>query len=165
MAIVATGCRQSADQGESADPLDQPQVTGKSDPVKAPDPPTGPDLPRAPETPTRPEQPATVATSKPAPAEQAYEIHLQSGFDGKPVTVTVDGKQLYAGSPETDYTIGLAHTIQGVAPSGAIELLVEAPSKGVHSTLQIELSKGKLVGINVGKGKLDYRQANQFQYE
>lgn len=165
MTFVVTGCLERTDQGQGAAPGKQPQVTPPVELVKTPQPPPAPDVPQVPDPPATTEKPATVETSKPAPAEHAYEIHLQSGFDGKPVTVQVNGKQTYTGNPETDYTIGLADTIRGVAQSPSIELVVEVPSKRVLSTLTIDLTKGKLIGINVGKGKLDYRQSNDFQYE
>ena len=165
MSFVVPGCLERTDQGQGATPSKQPPVNQPVEPVKNSQPPKAPDLPQVPDPPATTEKPATVEPSKPAPAEQAYEIHLQSGFDGKPVTVKVDGKQIYTGSPETDYTIGLADTIRGVAQSPSLELVVEVPSKRVLSTLTIDLAKGKLIGINVGKGKLDYRQSNDFQYE
>ncbi len=172
VSFVVPGCLERTDQGQGATPSKQPPVNQPvkpvktpQPPVKTPQPPLAPDVPQVPDPPATTEKPATVEPSKPAPAEQAYEIHLQSGFDGKPVTVKVDGKQIYTGSPETDYTIGLADTIRGVAQSPSLELVVEVPSKRVLSTLTIDLAKGKLIGINVGKGKMDYRQSNDFQYE
>lgn len=165
MSFVVTGCLERTNQGQGATRPEQPPVNQPVEPVKTSQPPKAPDVPQVPDPPAPTEKPATVETSKPAPAEHAYEIHLQSGFGGKPVTVKVDGKQIYTGSPETDYTIGLADTIRGVTQSPSLELVVEVPSKRVLSTLKIDLAKGKLIGINVGKGKLDYRQSNDFQYE
>ena len=119
-----------------------------------------------------PAEPAPLAP-QPSPqvgatveAEQhAYEVHLQSGFDGKQVTVQVNGKPRYHGNPETNYTNGLADSFRGTVTAPTVELLVEVPERGIQTTLNLNLNAGPLIGINVGKAGIDYQQANRFDYD
>ena len=81
MSFVVPGCLERTDQGQGATPSKQPPVNQQVEPVepvKTSQPPQAPDLPQVPDPPATTEKPATVEPSKPAPAEQAYEIRLRA---------------------------------------------------------------------------------------
>ena len=75
-------------------------------------------------------------------------MHLQSGFTGVPVIVSVDGKVVYRGSPITIPLNGFADSFDRKVRRSNVILEVRVPAKKVLKSFSVDPSKG-MVGISI----------------
>lgn len=95
----------------------------------------------------------------------AFFIHLQEGFTGEAVRVSVDGNLVYEGNPTTNPLLGIAHEFTGSAKSSDIVLRIEIPSLKIDSAHKIDLATAKGLGISAQNAKVTIVQANAFGYD
>ena len=78
-------------------------------------------------------------------------VHLQEGFDGQPVTVSVDGHEVFRnGSIRTRTQIGLAASFDVDVEPGPVALDVNVA--GVATRLPLAPTADLYVGLSVGAG-------------
>jgi len=100
----------------------------------------------------------------PVPMRESFFVHLQEGFVGERVQILVDGRQLYDGKPITKQQLGLADKFVGSAASSRISVTIRIPSRNINSTLQVDLTKARGLGISILNGEVSIFQANAFGY-
>ncbi|MGB3781034.1 MAG: hypothetical protein WA960_21905 [Tunicatimonas sp.] len=82
-------------------------------------------------------------------------IALQDGFEGVPVIVRVNAKEVYnQKSVQTDYRISLAASFEVPLPVSPIVVEVELPQQQVTDTLRLATDTTVYVGISWLEGKL-----------
>ncbi len=74
-------------------------------------------------------------------------VDLQEGFTGEPVTVLVNGKELYRGTPKTRQQIGFAESRSFDLPSERHSLTVAMPSSGLSKSMDLDLHQDVWVGV------------------
>ncbi len=74
-------------------------------------------------------------------------VDLQEGFTGEPVTVLVDGKELYRGTPKTRQQIGLAESRSFDLPTHRLTLTVALPSSDLSGSMEVDLREDVWVGV------------------
>jgi hypothetical protein len=97
--------------------------------------------------------------------DRAFEIHLQDGFDGKAVTITVDGATAYTGRPKTNNLLGIAEVIKAKAATRSPIIGLASPDMGIKWSMQVDLDKGQAVGLSARGGSVVMRQAKGFGYD
>jgi hypothetical protein len=91
-------------------------------------------------------------------------IALQDGFGGEPVTILVDGKEVYRkDGVRTRTQIGMADSVQITCAAGPATIEVHA---GKASATIAQTIAGDLhVGISLANGRITHRTSNQpFKY-
>ncbi len=109
--------------------------------------------------------PPPVPPTAPPFGAVSFNIHLQGGFSGSTVIVSVDGREVYKGQPSTNPLLGLAKPIPTSAVSTRPVLNVSIPGKAINWTQEVDISKGVGIGISVVNGKINMRQARAFGYD
>jgi hypothetical protein len=83
----------------------------------------------------------------PSGATNGFVIHLQEGFyDSREAVITVDGFEVYRGTPKTNPVLGFAAGVSAVATSPHPVVTFTIASKGIRWSQQIDLSAGAAVG-------------------
>jgi hypothetical protein len=105
------------------------------------------------------------STPSPTPPEVSFAIHLQEGFTGDFVRITVNDEILFEGRPATDPRLGIAEQIQSTAKSSTITLGVEVSGEQLLSSRAIDVSKGHVIGLSLVSGEVKVVQAEAFGYD
>jgi len=94
-------------------------------------------------------------------------IHLQSGFDGKrDVIITVNGREIYHGKPETNPLIERADAVAvtNLPPHPMVVFMM--PDTGLIWSNRVDLTNGTFLAINITtNGKIRTAQATNLFYE
>ena len=108
-----------------------------------------------------------VQTSPPPGATNGFVIHLQGGFDqSRETIITVDGREVYRGSPKTNPLLGLAGTVSVSATSAHPVVTLKVPAGGVDWSKKIDLKEGAALGISVNtNGQIRFSQRGGFGYD
>jgi hypothetical protein len=101
----------------------------------------------------------------PVSVGESFFVHLQEGFAGELVQIYVDEKKLYEGKPITKPHLGIADNFTGSAVSANIDVTVKMPSRSIDSTLHVDLTKARGLGISILNGRVSIHQANAYGYE
>ncbi len=80
-------------------------------------------------------------------------VDLQEGFTGEPVTVLVNGKELYRGTPKTRQQIGFAESRSFDLQSEHLSLTVAMPTSGLSKSMDLDLRQDVWVGVNFSPEK------------
>jgi hypothetical protein len=115
----------------------------------------------------RQDQARHSAIPTPSGATNSFVIHLQEGFyRGREVVMTVDGREVFRGTPKTKAVLGFAEGIAVTATSGHPVVAFSIPSRGIHWTQRVDLSAGAALGIVLTKsGAVEVRQAASFEHD
>lgn len=106
------------------------------------------------------------AASPLANSANAFSVDLQDGFTGAKVIVSVDNSAVYKGTPTTNPVLGFADSFSAEARANPTTLRVQCPSQGVDISKQIDLRKGKSIGISLASGQLRLMQQERgFGYD
>ena len=107
------------------------------------------------------------AIPTPSGATNNFVIHLQEGFyQGRDAVITVDGREVYRGTPKTGAVLGFAGGVAVTATSGQPVVTFSMPGTQASWTQRVDLTKGAALGITVTKsGAVEVRQAARFGYE
>ena len=104
------------------------------------------------------ESPTTMNQSDNQVNQAVLSIALQDGFEGEPVVVRVNGKEVYRkNSVQTDYRISLADSFEVPLPDDPITVEVELPQRNARATQPIEAEGTVYVGVSWLEGKLQFR--------
>ena len=77
-------------------------------------------------------------------------IDLQDGFQGEPVVVRIDGREVFSSeSVLTDFRIGFAESFEVKGLAGTIELEVHLPAHAVTKRLRVDIDKTPYIGVSV----------------
>lgn len=77
-------------------------------------------------------------------------IDLQDGFQGEPVVVRIDGREVFSSeSVSTDFRIGFAESFEVKGLAGTIELEVHLPAHAVTKRLRVDIDKTPYIGVSV----------------
>ena len=104
-------------------------------------------------------------TSPPPKGAHAMQIHLQEGFDGSVVAVSLDGRQVWRGTPLTNQMLDLAAIIQTGSDRMDVTVGLHIPAHDLEVTQRIDLRLGPCVGLSLQDGKLVVLQAAKFAYD
>lgn len=116
--------------------------------------------PPSPPTPPRASSPPGAGPG----ATTAFEVHLQGGFEGGSVIVTVDGDTVYTGTPRTNPITEFAKAISATSSTVHPVIGIAIPGQGITRTRQVDLTKGHVVGLSVSAGAVQVEQAESFGY-
>lgn len=86
-------------------------------------------------------------------------IALEEGYEGETVVVTVDGDEVFRDDDvRTRYQIGLADSVDVTVASGACEVVVALPDRGLERTYTVDMSGDRWMGLSLGEdGQLHER--------
>jgi hypothetical protein len=103
----------------------------------------------------------------PSGATNGFVIHMQEGFyQSREAVITVDGREVYRGTPKTKAVLGFAEGISVTATSAHPVVTFTMPGKGIAWSQKIDLSAGAALGISVTKdAQVQFRQATGFGYD
>jgi hypothetical protein len=77
-------------------------------------------------------------------------VDLQEGFSGDAVEVLFDGKAAFRKSNVSTRTqIGFADSVEAQVDSGAVDLTVSLPAKGLSNSAVLTVSEPTYVGVSV----------------
>lgn len=96
---------------------------------------------------------------------QDISLHLQEGFFGKRVIVSVNARVIFDGTPETDPRLGQAATTNFDTNSRYVDLNIQIPSDGINSTTIVDLNQAKGIGVSIRQGKVSIVQKDYFGYD
>lgn len=97
---------------------------------------------------------------------KVFCVDLQDGFTGAKVIVSVDNRAVYRGTPTTNPVLGFADSFSAEAGANPSTLRVQCPSQSVDISKQIDLRKGKTIGISLASGQLRLLQQDHgFGYD
>ena len=89
-------------------------------------------------------------------------IALQDGFEGVPVVVRVNEKEVYhQESVQTDYRISRAASFEVPLPASPVIIEVELPKQRVRDTLRLTTDTTVYVGVSWLEGKLVFKTAER----
>jgi hypothetical protein len=109
-------------------------------------------------TPSRSSHAATT------PASRLAYVHLQDGFDGKPLVVTYEGRQVYSGKPKTNELVGLAVAFEFDRGESASGILVLRFGESSYQR-KIDWASGRFIGLSINHDHLRVLQnENGFGY-
>ncbi|MEQ9439825.1 MAG: hypothetical protein RIG62_12295 [Cyclobacteriaceae bacterium] len=92
--------------------------------------------------------------------EPVLSIALQDGFEGEPVIVQVNGKEVYRkDSVQTDYRISLADSFEVPLPESPITVEVQLPQRQVTDVMEISSEASLYVGISWLDGSVLFRNS------
>jgi hypothetical protein len=97
----------------------------------------------------------------------SLRIDLQAGFQGEPVAVSVDGREVFRKDDvRTDYSVGLADTLTVDVPGAEARVEVALERRGVRGAFQVAAGEGTHVGVNVSpEGEVTHTaRAAGFEY-
>ena len=108
---------------------------------------------------------STIPT--PSGATNSFVIHLQEGFyQGREAVITVDGREVYRGTPKTRAVLGFAEGVAVTATSGHPVVTFSMPGTRTSWTQKVDVSAGAALGITLTKsGVVEVRQAAGFGYD
>jgi hypothetical protein len=103
----------------------------------------------------------------PSGATNSFVIHLQEGFyQSREAVVTVDGREVYRGTPKTRAVLGFAVGVSVTATSSHPVVTFTMPSKVITWSQKIDLSAGAALGFSLTKaGQVEFLQATGFGYD
>jgi hypothetical protein len=89
---------------------------------------------------------------------RSLRVDLQAGFDGDRVSLSIDGREVYARDDvRTDYSIGLADTVEAAVPGGEVRITLELPDRGLRESLVLP-DPGSSVGFSIEPdGRITHR--------
>ena len=93
-------------------------------------------------------------------------VHLQSGFRGDSVVVTVNGRRAYAKEDvRTLRTNPYADSFEVEVPRGPVAFSIDVPSKDLSQSIDLEVRRTIFLGVSiVGHEILIQKQLARFQY-
>lgn len=87
-------------------------------------------------------------------------VALQDGFEGVPVIVRVNAKEVYQReSVQTDYRISLAASFEVPLPASPITVEVELPKQRAVETLRLTTDSTVYVGVSWLDGQLVFKSS------
>lgn len=96
------------------------------------------------------ERPSQSATPTPPAAPHILLIHLQEGFyHSHEVTISVDGREVYRGTPQTNPLVGFAKGVSISASPDHPTITFEIPAAGVKWSEKIDLNADMALGISI----------------
>ena len=96
------------------------------------------------------EQGPQSAMVTPPGATNGFGIHLQEGFSqGQEVIVTIDGREVYRGTPKTKPLLGFAAAVPAASTSSHPIVTLTIPTEGIRWSLEIDLRAGKALGLSL----------------
>lgn len=77
-------------------------------------------------------------------------VHLEAGFDDDEVVVRIrNGPQAVRRHVRTDYSIGLAETIELAVPAGVVDLEIEVPSRDLAHHVHFDTRSTPHLAISI----------------
>ena len=103
----------------------------------------------------------------PAGTANRFAIHMQEGFyQSREAVVTVDGHEVYRGTPKTSPVLGFAEGVSVTTTSANPVVTFSVASEGITWSKKIDSSAGAALGFSVTKnGQVQFRQAAGFGYD
>jgi hypothetical protein len=101
-------------------------------------------------------------------AGHALSIDLQDGFKhGHETIITIDGREVYRGTPKTDERLGLAETVSVISASTRPVVVLTVSAEGIRWSQRIDLSAGHCLGVSLSPGGQVriVQQTNGFGYD
>ena len=88
-------------------------------------------------------------------------IALQEGFTNDPVSINIDGQEVYKkDAVRTRTQIGLADSVEVTRPAG--DATIEIHARGATATLTPTLTQDLYVGVSIGPdGSITHRTSSQ----
>lgn len=95
------------------------------------------------------QRPQSVVPAAPATGNKLL-IHLQEGFTrGSEIAITIDGREVYRGTPKTNELTGFAAQVQATPASTRPVVGLSVPAEGIGWSQKIDLSAGQFLGISL----------------
>ena len=89
-------------------------------------------------------------------------IDLQEGFANDTVIITVEGREiLHQTDLTTDYSIGLAHSMQVEVAEGQFQLDVSVPSRQLSRTISLDISTPVYLGLSLSESAIEYQASDE----
>lgn len=96
----------------------------------------------------------------------ALRIALQDGFEGDPVVVKVNGKEVFKQeNVKTKRQIGKAASFEVEVEEGSANVEVSLPLKNLSETIAFKVSGEVYLGVSIAEGKIEHRASSEpFRY-
>ncbi|HEX2078905.1 MAG TPA: hypothetical protein VHG08_14380 [Longimicrobium sp.] len=80
----------------------------------------------------------------------SLQIDLQNGFDGEPVTLRVNGREVYRNADvRTNYAVSHADSMRVEVPDGPVDLQVVLEKRGTSARISQTVAGTAFLGIEV----------------
>jgi hypothetical protein len=96
----------------------------------------------------------------------AVRIALQDGFEGDPVVVKVNGKEVFKqDNVKTKRQIGKAASFEVEVEEGSANVEVSLPLKNLSETIAFKVSGEVYLGVSIAEDRIEHRVSSEpFRY-
>ena len=93
-------------------------------------------------------------------------IDFQDGFSDDTVVVEVNGQEIFnKKNVNTDYSLGLADSVDRKVPKGTVDIKVSVPSRNISDTFSLEVTNNVYMGVSFVDDRIDHHISDEmFQY-
>lgn len=89
-------------------------------------------------------------------------VDLQDGFSNDTVDIRIDGAERYHQTGiTTDYTVGLADSVEIEVPSDPINITISVPSKQLVDTITLQVSTKIYLGVSIDENSIKHQISNE----